>query len=279
MEEILASIRRIIEESDDGRKADEASGMPTGFANDERPYVDVEAGRAEVRPVAMAAVESAPARAEMPVRRPEAVERKPVALAEVKPAPAAPQPRMSTPVPGPMVGPVASPVVRSPVEAASRPAAQVESQIGGDAHRDVAPVAREMPAPVRPVAAPVEKLSEPDAIEENAVPAAAASHVAATQPKPVAPQIVTALASAGPSIGGSAVAPAQNSFLSSGAERKVQAAFGELSEAFVQRSHVVFDDMAREMMRPLLQEWLDNNLPVIVERLVREEIERVARGV
>ncbi len=144
--------------------------MPTGFANDERPYVDVEVSRAEVRPVAVAAVESAPARAEMPVRRPEAVERKPVALAEVKPAPAAPQPRMSTPVPGPMAGPIASPVVRSPVEAASRPAAQVESQIGGDPHRDVAPVAREMPAPVRPVAAPVEKISEPDAIEENAVP-------------------------------------------------------------------------------------------------------------
>ena len=28
----------------------------------------------------------------------------------------------------------------------------------------------------------------------------------------------------------------------------------------------------------MLQEWLDNNLPVIVERLVREEIERLARG-
>ncbi|MBX4420684.1 DUF2497 domain-containing protein, partial [Mycobacterium tuberculosis] len=28
----------------------------------------------------------------------------------------------------------------------------------------------------------------------------------------------------------------------------------------------------------LLQDWLDNNLPNLVERLVREEIERVARG-
>ncbi|RUZ12587.1 DUF2497 domain-containing protein, partial [Mesorhizobium sp. M7A.F.Ca.CA.001.09.1.1] len=27
-----------------------------------------------------------------------------------------------------------------------------------------------------------------------------------------------------------------------------------------------------------LQDWLDNNLPTLVERLVREEIERVARG-
>ena len=36
--------------------------------------------------------------------------------------------------------------------------------------------------------------------------------------------------------------------------------------------------MAREMIRPLLRSWLDENLPSMVERLVRDEIERVARG-
>jgi uncharacterized protein len=36
--------------------------------------------------------------------------------------------------------------------------------------------------------------------------------------------------------------------------------------------------MARELLRPMLKEWLDDNLPTIVERLVRAEIERVARG-
>ena len=56
------------------------------------------------------------------------------------------------------------------------------------------------------------------------------------------------------------------------------AAFGELSEAFAARSQKTFDEMAEQMMRPMLQDWLDNNLPVLVERLVREEIERVARG-
>jgi uncharacterized protein len=35
---------------------------------------------------------------------------------------------------------------------------------------------------------------------------------------------------------------------------------------------------AQEMLRPMLKQWLDDNLPVIVERLVRAEIERVARG-
>jgi hypothetical protein len=35
------------------------------------------------------------------------------------------------------------------------------------------------------------------------------------------------------------------------------------------------EDIVRDMLRPLLQTWLDENLPGIVERLVREEITRV----
>lgn len=48
-------------------------------------------------------------------------------------------------------------------------------------------------------------------------------------------------------------------------------------------SHI-FEDAGRleglvsELLRPMLQQWLDDNLPVIVERLVRAEIERVARS-
>jgi cell pole-organizing protein PopZ len=37
------------------------------------------------------------------------------------------------------------------------------------------------------------------------------------------------------------------------------------------------DDLARELLHPMLKQWLDENLPQLVERLVREEIERVAR--
>jgi hypothetical protein len=36
--------------------------------------------------------------------------------------------------------------------------------------------------------------------------------------------------------------------------------------------------MVREMLKPMLKAWLDDNLPILVERLVRTEIERVARG-
>jgi cell pole-organizing protein PopZ len=67
--------------------------------------------------------------------------------------------------------------------------------------------------------------------------------------------------------------------ISPSAGRQVAAAFGELSEAFAARSKKTFDDLAEQMLRPMLQDWLDNNLPILVERLVREEIERVARGV
>jgi cell pole-organizing protein PopZ len=33
-----------------------------------------------------------------------------------------------------------------------------------------------------------------------------------------------------------------------------------------------------ELLRPMLKAWLDENLPEMVERLVRAEIERVSRG-
>jgi hypothetical protein len=32
------------------------------------------------------------------------------------------------------------------------------------------------------------------------------------------------------------------------------------------------------MLRPMIKTWLDDNLPALVERLVRIEIQRVARG-
>jgi cell pole-organizing protein PopZ len=70
----------------------------------------------------------------------------------------------------------------------------------------------------------------------------------------------------------------RSAIISDHAGRQVAAAFGELSEAFAASRRRSFDEMAQEMLRPMLQEWLDNNLPTLVEKLVREEIERVARG-
>jgi cell pole-organizing protein PopZ len=59
---------------------------------------------------------------------------------------------------------------------------------------------------------------------------------------------------------------------------KVAAAFGELSAAIAAGQTRSFDEIAEEMLKPMLTQWLDDNLPTLVERLVREEIERVSRG-
>lgn len=59
---------------------------------------------------------------------------------------------------------------------------------------------------------------------------------------------------------------------------RVAQSFGALAEALDSGPRRSFDEIAEDMLRPMLQEWLDDNLPTLVERLVREEIERVARG-
>lgn len=74
------------------------------------------------------------------------------------------------------------------------------------------------------------------------------------------------------------VAPAKTTIISEVAGRQVAAAFDELTEAFAATRRRSFDEIAEEMIRPMLQDWLDNNLPTLVEKLVREEIERIARG-
>jgi len=37
------------------------------------------------------------------------------------------------------------------------------------------------------------------------------------------------------------------------------------------------EDVVRELLRPMLRDWMDQNLPTLVERLVEAEIERLAR--
>ncbi|HAU28888.1 MAG TPA: hypothetical protein DCW68_02105 [Rhodospirillaceae bacterium] len=41
--------------------------------------------------------------------------------------------------------------------------------------------------------------------------------------------------------------------------------------------HVTVDQMVREMIRPMLREWLDANLPQMVEKIVSREIEKLSR--
>ncbi len=56
-------------------------------------------------------------------------------------------------------------------------------------------------------------------------------------------------------------------------------AFHRLADSLLSRAtgDRSIEDMTRELLRTMVKQWLDDNLPGMVERLVREEIERVAR--
>jgi cell pole-organizing protein PopZ len=58
----------------------------------------------------------------------------------------------------------------------------------------------------------------------------------------------------------------------------VDTAFNSLTHTMLMQNPRTLEDLVREMLKPMLKAWLDDNLPNIVERLVRAEIERVSRG-
>jgi cell pole-organizing protein PopZ len=66
--------------------------------------------------------------------------------------------------------------------------------------------------------------------------------------------------------------------ISSATAAAVDSAFNALAQTVLVQNAKTLEDLVKEMLRPMLQHWLDNNLPTLVERLVRAEIERVARG-
>ena len=66
--------------------------------------------------------------------------------------------------------------------------------------------------------------------------------------------------------------------LSSATSAAVDSAFNALAHTVLVQNARTLEDLVREMLRPMLKTWLDDNLPGVVERLVRAEIERVARG-
>ena len=265
MEEILASIRRIIEDSDTGRKQPAEAG---------ELRQDLEPAAVNMPPAAVPAVEVDAFRSELHA---EAGPRKPATLAEVQAQLAATDPVLAEARP-------------EPVKAAPAPTTLAEAS------------ARRTPEPSAPAAANgPDAANTPQTAEtivadwRREIAAAGGSTVTAKPTARVleaAPRVefekiemeeVRPAAEASAQAGGSRTSepeaqPSRPAILSEHTGRQVAAAFGELSDAFASRSKKSFDEMAEEMLRPMLQDWLDNNLPTLVERLVREEIERVARG-
>jgi cell pole-organizing protein PopZ len=69
-----------------------------------------------------------------------------------------------------------------------------------------------------------------------------------------------------------------DALLSSATSSAVDSAFNTLAQTVLVQNARTLEDLVREMLRPMLKSWLDDNLPGLVERLVRAEIERVSRG-
>ena len=72
--------------------------------------------------------------------------------------------------------------------------------------------------------------------------------------------------------------PSPEPLISPAIGESISSSFHALAESFLFENPDKLERMARDAMRPLLKSWLDENLPSMVERLVRAEIERVARG-
>jgi cell pole-organizing protein PopZ len=75
--------------------------------------------------------------------------------------------------------------------------------------------------------------------------------------------------------------PPASSLVAPAAAAAAASSVGSLVRTLSTRNPQVYDggptleDMVRDELRPLVKDWLDANLPSMVERLVRSEIERV----
>jgi len=73
-------------------------------------------------------------------------------------------------------------------------------------------------------------------------------------------------------------ATARQAILSQNTVNSVESAFNALANTVLSNNARTLEDLVKEMLRPMLKSWLDDNLPALVERIVKAEIERVSRG-
>jgi len=124
--------------------------------------------------------------------------------------------------------------------------------------------------------APVFAPPAPEPAAEKPVPAP--SLVETARPEPRAEQVPAPAAEQKPQEAITEPTKSEPPLLSAASGAKIGASFEALAESLLLRDPRMIERLTREMLRPMLKEWLDDNLPNVVERLVRAEIERVARG-
>jgi len=223
MEEILASIRRIIAD-------DEAKPASAAAAKPETPPKPV---MKDIPPSAIAPAPKA----------------------------AAPKPAPPPPAPPPAPEPAAS-NNQDDIDAmlASLDAATPEADIRpAQPEADVFELTDEMalPDPAPAPAASFSKIEPADDIEFTSPKARQPAY----EPPPIQ----------------SEPAPVQQ-ILSRSTVSAVESAFNSLANTVLSNNARTLEDLVKEMLRPMLKSWLDDNLPGLVERIVKAEIERVSRG-
>jgi cell pole-organizing protein PopZ len=72
--------------------------------------------------------------------------------------------------------------------------------------------------------------------------------------------------------------PFHERLISTSTDSTVTGSFNMLAHTVLTQNARTLEDLVKEMLKPMLKTWLDDNLPTLVERLVRAEIERVTRG-
>jgi hypothetical protein len=247
MEEILASIRRIIADDD-------------------------------VKPEPAAA---APAPAPPPPKAPPAsAAAKPAVAPKPVPAPAA---KASPPKPVPVPAP-------APAAAAADPNNQddIDALLAGldaDTSEDEVRGSAE-PAPAAAVAADdVLELTEQMAVAEDEPqsfktiqPQDDIEFSEAAESKPAEPRPHVPLPPQVRSFEESEPLQPQRPLMSQQTATVVNSAFNTLAQTVLSNNARTLEDLVKEMLRPMLRSWLDDNLPGLVEKIVRAEIERVSRG-
>src|SRR3954454_23232645 len=268
MEEILASIRRIIAD-DEAKPAAEKLAAQAAPAKADRPE----------KPPPAAPAAKAPVTAEVQPSQPRAPQ-----PAAAKPAPPIKPPVAAAPPPPPPAPPNPAPPIKPPVAAAPPPPPAVpvsSSQNDIDALLNGLDEATG-PAEIRP---PLPDSEGFDLTDEMAVlvpepPKASFQTVESHDDLEFAENVAASASHRQPAF---EPPPLVNSspppqILSRSTISAVESAFNTLAHTVLSNNARTLEDLVKEMLRPMLKSWLDDNLPGMVERIVKAEIERVARG-
>jgi cell pole-organizing protein PopZ len=233
MEEILASIRRIIADDEAKPVAAEKPASQPPAPEKPAPALAAKPAMKDIPPSAMPAAQAAAAKAPPP---------------PPKPAPAPAQTNSQDDIDA---------MLASLDEAT--PASEVRPpQPDGDVFELTDEMAILEPTP-KP-AASFQKVEPQDDLEFTGSAGAKASHQQpAYEPPPIE------------------IAPVQP-IISGTTMRAVESAFNSLANTVLSNNARTLEDLVKEMLRPMLKSWLDDNLPGLVERIVKAEIERVSRG-